>query len=138
MFEPLRIERHADPVVPDNLDQPAPGSSKNIEIADMRIPPEHLLHLQRQAVHALAHIRAADRQPHPDARGNQDHRRSSTSKTNRSAEALTPLPTRTRQPPANSISINPLVDAGEGSHCRSGVTVTGTSCRGADVLTGSR
>ena len=32
------VERHADPVVPDNLDQPAPGSSKNIEIADMRIP----------------------------------------------------------------------------------------------------
>jgi hypothetical protein len=56
MFQPLRIERHADPVVPDNLDQPAPGSSKNIEIADMRIPPEHLLHLQRQAVHALAHL----------------------------------------------------------------------------------
>src|ERR1700680_4254956 len=88
MFQPLRVERHADPIVPDNLDQPASGSSKNVQIASMRVPAERLLDLQRQAVHALAHVRAADRQPHPNARGNRDHRRSSTSSTSRSADAL--------------------------------------------------
>src|SRR4029077_209881 len=96
MFQPLRVERHADPIVPDNLDQPASGSSKNVQIASMRVPAERFLDLQSQAVHPLAHVGAAAPQPHPNARGDRDHRRSRTSSTSRSAAALTPLPTRTR------------------------------------------
>jgi hypothetical protein len=56
MFQPLRVKRHADPVVPDNLDQAASGPSKNVQIASVRVPTERFLDLQRQAVHALAHL----------------------------------------------------------------------------------
>ena len=82
--------------MPYDLDQIAPHPSKNVQITGMRVPTERLLHLQRQPVHAAPHIGAANRQPDPHARGNRDHRRSSTSSTSRSAEALTPLPIRTR------------------------------------------
>jgi hypothetical protein len=30
--------------------------------------------MQRQAVHAAPHVGVADRQPHPNPRGNRDHR----------------------------------------------------------------
>jgi len=46
--------------------------------------------------HATAHVGATNRQPDPNTRRNRDHRRSKTSSTRRSAEALTPLPIRTR------------------------------------------
>src|SRR6266852_8909210 len=65
----------------------------------MGVPAERLLHLQRQSVHAAPHIGAADRQPDPHARGYRDHRRSSTSSTSRSAEALTPWRKRYRSGP---------------------------------------
>src|SRR5262249_52764555 len=76
-FEPLGVERHADPVVPENLDQVTSFPPKNIQTAGVRIAPELLLTLQRQAVHAAPHVGVADRQPHPHAGGNRDHRRDS-------------------------------------------------------------
>src|ERR1700686_3779122 len=97
--------------MPNNLDQIASGSSENVQIASMRVPADRLLHLQRQPVHAAPHIGAADRQPHPNTRRNRDHRRSRTSSPSRSAEALTPLPTRTRYL-ASSISISSFARAG--------------------------
>jgi len=32
----------------------------------MRVTAEHLLHLQRQPVHAFPHVGSADRQPNPN------------------------------------------------------------------------
>src|SRR4051794_7621392 len=94
--------------MPNNFNQVASGAAKNVQIASVRVAAERLLHLQRQPVHTLAHIGPADRQPHPHARGNRDHRRSNTSSTRRSVAAWTPSLTRTRYPPANTISIGLL------------------------------
>src|SRR3954469_19456045 len=55
-LQPLRIERHADPVVPDDLDQITSRAAKNVQIAGVRVAAERLLHLQGQPVHALAHV----------------------------------------------------------------------------------
>ena len=41
---------------------------KDVQIAGVRVAPERLLHLQRQAVHAAPHVGVPDRQPHPNAR----------------------------------------------------------------------
>src|SRR5215218_156602 len=97
--------------MPDDLDQVASGAAKNVQIAGVRVAAECLLHLQRQPVHALAHVGPADRQPHPYARGDRDHRRSRTSSTSRSVAAWTPSPTHRRWPPANTISIRSLARA---------------------------
>src|ERR1700675_1021041 len=96
VLQPLGVQRHADPVMPNNLNQVAPDTSKNVQIAGMRVPAERLLDLQRQSVHATAHVGATDRQPDPNTRRNRDHRRSKTPSTRRSAEACTPPPTRPR------------------------------------------
>src|SRR5271165_5075875 len=73
----------------------------------MRVTAEHLLHLQRQPVHAFPHFGSADRQPNPHPGRNRDHRRASTSSTRSNAAASTSRSTRTRRPPASSISISP-------------------------------
>jgi hypothetical protein len=36
-LQPLGVERHADPVVPENLDQMAALAAEHVEIAAMRI-----------------------------------------------------------------------------------------------------
>src|SRR3954447_20214890 len=91
-LQPLRIERHANPVMPDDLDQVASGAAKNVQIAGVRVAAECLLHLQGQPVHALPHVGPTARQPDPYARGDWDHRRSRTSSTSRSIAAWTPSP----------------------------------------------
>src|SRR5437667_138442 len=105
LLQPLGVERHAEPVMPKNLNQVTSGASEDVKIAGMRIAPQGLLNLKGQAVHAAPHIRSSDREPDPHTRGNRDQRRSSTSSTRRSACASTPLLTRTRYLPARSISM---------------------------------
>jgi hypothetical protein len=78
-----------------------PGISVGLKDAgvtgkSVRVAPQSFLNLQRQSVHAPTHVGPANREPDTDTRGNRDHRRSRTSSTSRSAEVLTPLPTRTR------------------------------------------
>src|SRR5438034_7102231 len=89
LLQPLGVERHAEPVMPKNLNQVTSGASEDVKIAGMRIAPQGLLNLKGQAVHAAPHIRSSDRKPDPHTRGNRDHRRSSTSSTRRSACAST-------------------------------------------------
>src|SRR3954447_9096850 len=79
-----------------DFNQVTSGAPKNVQIAGVRVAAECLLHLQRQPVHTFAHVGSADRQPHPNPRGNRDHRRSRTSSTSRSVVAWTPAPIRTR------------------------------------------
>src|ERR1700733_5058804 len=106
-LQSLGVKRHADAVMPNDLDQVASGTSENVKIAGMRIAAEHLLHLQRQPVHAFPHVGSADRQPNPHPAGNRDHRRARTSSTRSNAAASTSRSTRTRRPLASSISISP-------------------------------
>src|ERR1700688_1623436 len=137
-LQPLGVERHAETVMPDNLDQIATRASEDKEIACMGIAPQCLLDLQSQAIHASPHVRSSDRKPDPHTRGDRDHRRSSTSSTRRSACASTPLPTRTRYLPARSISIvSVTVDGAVATAAVSAVTVTGINC-GADPPAGAR
>src|SRR3954470_3813586 len=68
LFKTLGIERHADAVVPKDLDQVTAGATEHVEIARVWIPAKRLLHLQRQAVHAAPHIGPPDRQPNPHTR----------------------------------------------------------------------
>src|SRR5690606_2251082 len=58
-FKPLQVKRHADPVVPQTLDQVTLATPEAEDFAAMRIAAKTLLHLQRQAVHAAAHVRHA-------------------------------------------------------------------------------
>src|SRR6266545_2143050 len=105
LLQPFGVQRHAETIMPDDLDQIAAPASKHKEIARMGIAPQRFLDLQSQAVHAAPHVGSPDRQPDAHARGDRKDRKSSTSSTRRSASASTPLPTRTRYLPARSISI---------------------------------
>src|SRR6202051_4950662 len=137
-LQPFGIERHAETVMPDDLDQIATRASEDKEIACMGIALQCLLDLQSQAIHASPHVRSSDRKPDPHTRGNRDHRRSSTSSTRRSARASTPLPTQTRYLPQRSISIvaGPVVGC-VAAASGPAVTTTGINC-GADRTAGAR
>src|SRR3954452_21787170 len=73
----------------------------------VRISLEHLLHQERQPVHALAHVGAPGGQPDPRPTRERDHHPARA----RSAAATTAgsgaPEIRTRSPPASSISISP-------------------------------
>jgi hypothetical protein len=46
--------------MPDDLDQVASGSPKNVQITGMRVAAKRLPNLKRQPVHAAAHVGSAD------------------------------------------------------------------------------
>lgn len=108
MLKPLRIERQAKPIMPKHLQQIAATAAKDKKIAGMRIAPQPLLDLQRQAIHAPPHIRHAAGKPHPNSGRNRNHRRrSKTSRTRDSAAPSTSGQTTTRRPFWTTISIRP-------------------------------
>lgn len=92
LLEPLGIERHADPVVPDDLDQRACAAAEYEQIAAVGIMLKPLLHQQRQALHPLAHIRVAEGDPHPRAR--RDHRRAFSAAATRGGDAVAKMLSR--------------------------------------------
>src|SRR5215472_17535122 len=71
----------------------------------MRVAPQSLLHLDRQAVHSASHVGVPDRQPHSHTRWDWDHRRANASMTAAAKAGDTAAGIRTRALPANSISI---------------------------------
>jgi pimeloyl-ACP methyl ester carboxylesterase len=73
-------------------------------MARVRIALQRLLHDQRQPIEALAHVGTARRQPHPNPRGDRDHRRVNVLTTRASAVASTSTPTMIRSPPESTIS----------------------------------
>src|ERR1700677_2037149 len=128
LLQPFGVERHAEAVMPKNLNQVTPGASEDVKITCMGIPPKRFLDLQSQTIHAAPHVHSSDRKPDPHTRGNRDHRRSSTSSTRRSARASTPLLTRIRYLPDRSISIvSATVDGSAATASWSAVTITGRS-----------
>src|SRR5688572_4693553 len=125
-LQALGVEREAEPVVPENLDQITSAATKGKDIARVRVATEVLLHLQRQAVHAAAHVGHARRQPHPHPRRHRDHARASTASTRTSAASSTSAPANTRYPFVVTISI--WLGAGAG---RSSTTTAGTKPPGS-------
>jgi len=93
-IKPLGVEREAKPVMPDDLHEIAAPAPENEEIASMGIAVEAFLNLQRQALHAAAHISMAGREPDPHARGDRDHpsARSVAVTRDGGAEAYRPYP----------------------------------------------
>src|SRR3954471_9762894 len=90
-------------------------------MAAVRIALERLLHQERQAIEALAHVGVTGRKPHPRAARDWDHRRrslraSAVIAADTVAASIGP-PMRSRAPVANSTSITP-----DGKAC--GATVT--------------
>ena len=70
----------------------------------MLIAMHHHFNLDRQAVHAAWHVGMTDCQPHPNPRGDRDHRDSAlTTSAANSGGTVRAIRSRTR--PANSISI---------------------------------
>ena len=72
-LQPLGVERHADPVVPEQLHEIASAPAEAEDLAGMRVAPEPLLHRQRQGVHAAPHIGDPARDPHAHPRREGDH-----------------------------------------------------------------
>src|SRR5438132_12743996 len=91
--------------MPNDLEQVTSDASKDVKIARMRVAAQCLLHLQRQPVHAFAHVGPTDRQPHPNPARNRDHHRANASTTAAAKAGDTEAGIRTRALPANSISI---------------------------------
>src|ERR1051326_8453878 len=87
---------------------PAPAA-KDEQVAAVRITLQLLLHQQRKAIEALAHVGMAGRNPHPHAARDRDHRgraifASPAIRAETIAGSAAPV-IRMRVPPANSISI---------------------------------
>src|SRR5258706_1631884 len=143
-LQPLGVERHAQPIVPKNLDQLAVLATEHVEISAMWVALEGFLHQQGQRVHAAAHVGVAGRNPHAHARRNGNHRgRPSASAATAavSVAASTAPVIRIRAPAANSISIAPppADPTGPGVVPDSGTTIAGTKpicCAGASFGSG--
>src|SRR6478672_5760244 len=80
-------------------------------MAAQRVLAKHSLNLQRQGGESFAHIRVARREPHPHARRDRDHRRSSPRAIRTTASTSAPGPKTTRSPLGLTISIWPASTA---------------------------
>src|SRR4051794_16582953 len=76
-------------------------------MAGVRVALEHLLHLEREPVHALAHVGAAGGQPDPRPARERDHRPASARSAAVTVAGSGAPEMRTRPPSASSISISP-------------------------------
>jgi hypothetical protein len=108
-LQSLGIGRHAQPIVPKDLDQLAAFATEYVEVSAVRVAFEGLMHQHGQRVRAAAHVGVAGRNPHPDGGQNGDHRdRPSASAATAAFIAASTAPgIRMRTPAANSISIAP-------------------------------
>jgi hypothetical protein len=66
---------------PGDLEQVTSGAPEDVKISRMRVAAQRLLHLQRQPVHAFAHVSPTDCWPHSNPARNRDHGRASASTT---------------------------------------------------------
>src|SRR5258708_38336807 len=105
---PLGQPPHPLAAGPQPLDQPATLAAEHEQVPTVRVALQHLLHQQRQAVEATAHVRHTARQPYPRLRRQPDHRPNARN-TRPSADSSTAASTRTRTSPPSSISIEPSI-----------------------------
>src|SRR5262245_43899468 len=138
-LQPLGEQAHALAVVPQHLDQAAAPAAEHEQLAVVGIALERLLHQQRQAIEALAHVGVAGRQPHlRSVRDRDRHRRrparAAITATTVAASAA-PL-IRSRAPLANSISISPLGVAATGLCAKLGSAAIVTAAKPAVARAG--
>src|SRR6516164_1781720 len=103
-FQSLSIKRHAETVVPEDLDQIAASAAKYKQITGMWVALQSFLHLQSQPVHAAPHVGVPSGDPHPHTRAHRDHRRSALI-TAASSSGGVSAGMLSRAVPANSTSI---------------------------------
>lgn len=132
-FQPLEIERHADPIVPEDLDQVALAPPEAKEFSAMRITPEALLDLQRQAVHPAAHVRHPARDPDPRPRRKGDHARSRTGSSRARTAGSTRAGTTIWRPFTSVIAMVSVQEA-----TGSGTTGAGASIASAAINIGAK
>jgi hypothetical protein len=66
-LQALGVQRGAQPIVPEDLDQLAALAPEDVKVAGMRVALQRLLDAQGQRVHAAAHVRVTGRDPHSHA-----------------------------------------------------------------------
>ena len=89
-LEPLDIQRHADPIMPQKFYQIALAAAKAEDLTRMWVAPETLLNSQSQGVHTPPHVRHAASDPDLRARRKRDHDGSSAC-TSRASNPFTKL-----------------------------------------------
>src|SRR5829696_8383324 len=99
--------------MPEHFDQISTPAPKDKQMACVRITPECLLHEQRQAIEAFAHVRVARGEPHPHAGRNRDHRRPARIPSTATTVARSTGPAIRTRPPAHSTSTTPPLAGGE-------------------------
>src|SRR3954466_3169686 len=104
----------------ENLKKIAAPAPEDKKMARVRIALEHLLHQERQPVHAFAHVGAAGGQPDPRPTRERDHRPARARSVAATTAGSGAPEIRTRSPLASSISISPE-GAGTGSATHGGV-----------------
>src|SRR3954452_14009949 len=93
--------------MPENLQKIAAPAPEDKKMARVRIALEHLLHQERQPVHALAHVGAAGSEPDPCAARERDHHPAMPRSAAATTAGSTAPEIRTRSPRASSTSISP-------------------------------
>ena len=132
-LQPLGVERHSDPVVPEDLHEVPALAPEHVQVARMRIPLKCLLHLECEAIHAAPHVGVPHREPNPDGRGNRDQRRTAAM-TRRSVARPTSAPTRMQVPSGSAISIRRSLPAGSGAPRGPGSVGAGTDGNGSGSI----
>src|SRR3954447_9746401 len=124
--------------MPKDFNQIPSSAPKDKQMAGVRITPERLLHEQRQAIEALAHVRVTRGEPHPHAGRNRDHRRPTTMPRTATMVSRSTGPAIRTRPPAHSTSTTPPLaggecggSAGEGSASGTKAGAGGGSAEGA-------
>lgn len=103
-LEPLGVERHAVPIVPQDSYQVAALAPEHVKVARVRVALQRLLHLECKAIHAAAHIGVVDRDPEADRSRNRVHIRPAAM-TRCSIAKPTSAPTRMQVPSGSTILI---------------------------------
>src|SRR5262249_16947214 len=100
----LRIKRHAEAVMPQDLHQRAAAATEDVQVAGVRIAVQRLLHLTRQPLHPAPHVGMAGCDPYPNAGRQHDHRATTTLMIPhpRSPGVVTGMRTRMSVPSATS------------------------------------
>src|SRR5512144_2997713 len=125
-LQPLGEQAETLAVPIQHLDQVAALAAEDEQMPGERILPQHLLRQQQKPVEPLAPVRGAQRQVHPHARRNRDHRRSSAAASRASTAGSIRSATRSTRPLPSTISTSPI-GAALPSVLRSGAGTAGGS-----------
>jgi hypothetical protein len=134
------LSKQAQPIAtkPENLDSVAGFATKDKQLSGIRIFGQLRLHQGGQSVETLAHIGRAGGKPDLHSGGQRNHWRESTLMTRASVGRSTRPRTRNRTPPANSISIEPLLGSFAGALAVGALALLLGISVGVETFTGNR